>query len=295
MRIHRLTISIVLLTALLGLSIACSKKPSDDTIAKDIQNKIAADPDTKDSQVNVAAKDAKVTMTGQVKTPAAQQKIEQIAREEPGAAGVDDQTAVQPDASAAPAPAPAQAMAPPPPPVEKPKPQPIVVPAGTTLTITVGQALSSKTSQTGQTFIGTLAQPVSVGGKAAIPAGSTISGTVVSAKSKGKIKGQGELDLALTSVTVRGQTYNIQTAVVAQTVKGKGKRTAVATGGGAAGGALIGGIAGGGKGAGIGALVGAGAGLVGGTLTGNQQIEIPAESALSFRLSAPLTLPPPAE
>jgi hypothetical protein len=295
MRIHKLTISIVLLTALLGLSIACSKKPSDDAIAKDIQTKIAADPDTKDSQVNVTAKEAKVTMTGQVKTPAAQQKIEQIAREEPGAAGVDDQTAVQPDASAAPAPAPAQAMAPPPPPVEKPKPQPIVVPSGTTLTITVGQALSSKTSQTGQTFIGTLAQPVSVGGRSAIPAGSTISGTVVSAKSKGKIKGQGELDLALTSVTVRGQTYNIQTAVVAQTVKGKGKRTAVATGGGAAGGALIGGIAGGGKGAGIGALVGAGAGLVGGTLTGNQQIEIPAESALSFRLSAPLTLPPPAE
>jgi len=295
MRIHKLPISIAPLTALLGLSFTCSKKPSDDTIAKDIQNKIAADPDTKDSQVNVAAKDAKVTMTGQVKTPAAQQKIEQIAREEPGAAGVDDQTAVQPDASAAPAPAPAQAMAPPPPPAEKPKPQPIVVPSGTTLTITVGQSLSSKTSQTGQTFIGTLAQPVSVGGKTAIPAGSTISGTVVSAKSKGKIKGQGELDLALTSVTVRGQTYNIQTAVVAQTVKGKGKRTAVATGGGAAGGALIGGIAGGGKGAGIGALVGAGAGLVGGTLTGNQQIEIPAESALSFRLSAPLTLPPPAQ
>ena len=119
MRTHMLTISIALLTALLGLAIACSKKPSDDTIAKDIQDKIAADPDTKDSQVNVAAKDAKVTMTGQVKTPAAQQKIEQIAREEPGAAGVDDQTAVQPDASAAPAPAPAQAMAPPPPPVEK--------------------------------------------------------------------------------------------------------------------------------------------------------------------------------
>jgi BON domain len=294
MRIHKPTISIALLTALLGLSVACSKKPSDDTIAKDIQDKIAADPDTKDSQVNVAAKDAKVTMTGQVKTPAAQQKIEQIAREEPGAAGVDDQTAVQPDASAAPAPAPAQAMAPPPPPVEKPKPQPIVVPSGTTFTITVGQALSSKTSQTGQTFIGTLAQPVSVGGKTAIPAGSTVSGTVVAAKAKGKIKGQGELTLTLTSITVRGQTYNIQTGAWDSTAKGKGKRTAVATGGGAAGGALIGGIAGGGKGAGIGALVGAGAGLLGGTLTGNQQIEIPAESALSFRLSAPLTLPPAA-
>jgi hypothetical protein len=289
MRIHKLSISLVVLTVLLGFSIACSKKPSDDTMVKDIEDKVAVDPDTKDSQVNVAATQGKVKLTGTVKTPAAQQKIEQIAKDEPGETGVDDQTTVQPDAAAAPA----QAMAPPPPPVEKPKP--IVVPTGTTLTVTVGQALSSKTSQSGQTFIATLAQPVSVGGRTAIPAGSTISGTVVTAKSKGKIKGQGELSLALTSVTVKGQTYNIQTGVLDQTVNGKGKRTAVATGGGAAGGALIGGIAGGGKGAGIGALVGAGAGLLGGSLTGNQQIEIPAESALSFRLSAPLTLPPPRE
>jgi hypothetical protein len=159
----------------------------------------------------------------------------------------------------------------------------------------VSQALSSKNSQTGQTFLGTLAQPVSVGGRPAFPAGSTVSGTVVSAKSKGKIKGSGELDLQLASITVKDHTYPIQTGVLENTTKGKGKRTAVTTGGGAAGGALIGGIAGGGKGAGIGALAGAGAGLLGGALTGNQQIEIPAESALSFRLTAPVTLPPPRE
>lgn len=292
MRIHKLSISIALLITL-GLSIACSHHPTDDTIAKDIQNKIAADPDTKDSQVNVTAQQGKVTLTGQVKTPAAQQKVEQIAKDEPGETGVDDQTAVQPEATAAPAPA--QAMAPPPPPPPAPKPQPIVVPSGTVLTVRVGQALSSKTSQSGQTFLATLAQPVSVGGKTAIPSGSTVSGTVVTAKAKGKIKGEGELTLALTSVTVRGQAFPIQTAVLDNTVKGKGKRTAATTGGGAAGGALIGGIAGGGKGAGIGALVGAGAGLLGGAMTGNQQIEIPAESALSFRMSAPLTLPPPSE
>jgi hypothetical protein len=291
MRIQKISISIALLIALI-LSIACSRKPSDDTMAKDIQTKIAADPDTKDSQVNVTAQQGKVTLTGQAKTPAAQQKMEQIAKDEPGETGVDDQTAVSPDATAAPAAAPAQAMAPPPPP-PAPKPQPIVVPSGTMLTVRVGQALSSKTSQSGQTFLATLAQPVSVGGRPAIPSGATLSGTVVTAKAKGKIKGEGELTLQLTSVTVKGQTYPIQTAVLDNTTKGKGKRTAVATGGGAAGGALIGGIAGGGKGAGIGALVGAGAGLVGGALTGNQQIEIPAESALSFRMSAPLTLPPP--
>jgi hypothetical protein len=290
MRTQKISISIALLIAL-SLSIACSRHPSDDAIAQDIQTKIAADPDTKDSQVNVTAQQGKVTLTGQAKTQAAQQKMEQIAKDEPGETGVDDQTAVSQDASAAPAPA--QAMAPPPPPA--PKPQPIVVPSGTMLTVRVGQALSSKTSQTGQTFLATLAQPVSVGGRTAIPSGATISGTVVTAKAKGKIKGEGELTLQLTSVTVKGQTYPIQTAVLDNTTKGKGKRTAVTTGGGAAGGALIGGIAGGGKGAGIGALVGAGAGLLGGAVTGNQQIEIPAESALSFRMSAPLTLPPPGQ
>lgn len=283
-------LTIVILTALLGLSIACSKsKPSDDTITKDVETRVAADPDTKDSQVTVAAKEGKVTLTGKAKTPVAQKKAEQIAREEPGVTAVDDQIAVEPAPEQA-----AQPVAPPPPP-PPPPPQPIVVPSGTTLTVRVGQALSSKTSQTGQTFLATVAQPVSVRGRTAIPSGSTVSGTVVTAKAKGKIKGEGELSLALTSVTVRGKTYNITTQVLENTVKGKGKRTAATTGGGAAGGALIGGIAGGGKGAGIGALVGAGAGLIGGAATGNQQIEIPVESALSFRLSAPLTLPPPSQ
>ena len=303
MRTYKRSISIVFFSLLLGLLIGCSKEPSDDTISKDIQDKVATDPDTRDSQVAVATKDRKVTLTGKVKTPAAQQKAQQIAREEPGAAGVDDQTVVEPDMSAGTmsmSQSPASSQAPPqaapaPPPPPKPKPQPIVVPAGTTLTVRLGDALSSKTSQAGQTFMATLAQPVSTERGPAIPAGSTASGTVVSAKSKGKIKGEGELTIALTSITIHGHTYPIQTAPSSSTTKGKGKRTAATTGGGAAGGALIGGLAGGGKGAGIGALVGAGAGLVGGAMTGNKQIELAAESALSFQLSAPLTLPPPRE
>ena len=275
------TISVVLLGVLMGFSVACSRRPSDDTAAKDIQNKVATDPETKDSQVNVVVKDGKATLSGKVSTPAAKQKVEQIAHEEPGVAGVDNQTTIEPEATA------------PPPPMEKPKPQPIVVPAGTVLTVRTDQALSSKNSQTGQTFLATLAQPVSVGGRSALPAGSAVSGTVVTAKAKGKVKGEGQLDLALTSISLGGHTYQIQTNVLSSTVKGKGKRTAATTGGGAAGGALIGGIAGGGKGAAIGAGVGAAAGFLGGTFTGNKQIEVPAESALSFTLAQPLTLPPP--
>jgi hypothetical protein len=290
--LRKLSFSLLALTLLMGMTIGCSKKPNDDTIAKDIQDKVAADPDTKDSQVNVAAKEGKVTLTGKVKTPQAQKKVEDIAQAEPGASGVDDQTTVEPDAGAPMAAAPMAAPAAAAPPVEKPKPQPIVVPAGTVLTVTTGSALSSNKSQAGQTFLATLAQPIGVNGKPAIPAGSTVSGKVVAAKAKGKIKGEGQLSLTLTSISVNGHTYPIQTDTFDSTVKGKGKRTAVTTGGGAAGGALIGGLAGGGKGAAIGAGAGAAAGLIGGAFTGNKQVEVPAESALSFTLQSPITLPP---
>ena len=281
---HNPTISVLLLGVSMLLSVACSRRPSDDTIAKDIQNKVATDPATKDSQVNVVAKDGKVTLSGAVSDPTAQQKVEQIAREEPGVAGVENQTTVGSE--------PAMAAAPPPPEVLATTVKPEVVPAGTVLVIRTAQALGSKTSQAGQTFGATLAQPVTVVGRPALPGGSQVSGTVVTAKAKGKVKGEGQLDLKLTSISVGGQTYPIHTVVLSSTVKGKGKRTAATTGGGAAGGALIGGIAGGGKGAAIGAGIGAAAGFLGGTFTGNKQIEVPAESALSFTLAQTLTLPP---
>src|SRR5580765_593520 len=280
-----------IVSALLVFLAGCSAHPNDDVIAKNVQSKVAVDPATKDSAVIVTSKDGKVSLRGSVKDGATQQKLEQIAREEPGVTGVDDQVAVLPEPGAAPEQA-ANTPTTAPAPVETPKPQPIVLPTGTTLTVTVDQALSSDKSQSGQTFQATLAQPVTVQGTTAIPKGSSVTGTVVTAKKKGKIKGEGQLALALTSITIRGKNYPIQTGTLDSTVKGKGKRTAATTGGGAAGGALIGGLAGGGKGAGIGALVGAGAGLVGGALTGNKQIEIPAESPLSFTLSKSLTLPP---
>jgi BON domain len=264
-------ISTAIAYVLFSFPIGCSKRPSDETITKDIQTKVAADPDIKDSHVAVASKDGKVTLTGTASTPAAQQKLEAIARQEPGIAGVENQTAV-----------------PPPPP-------PIVVPAGTDLVITLSQSLGSKTSQSGQTFLATVARPVTVGDQMAIPKGSSVTGAVITAKEKGKIKGEGQLSLTLRSITINGQTYQIQTGVLDSTIKGKGKRTAATAGGGAAGGALIGGLAGGAKGLGIGALVGAGAGFVGGAFTGNKQIELPAETVLTFGFSAPLTLPPPSQ
>lgn len=264
----------------------CSRHSNDEAITKNIQSKLAADPLTSDAAVSVTSKDGKVTLRGAVRDAATQERLAQIVREEPGTTGLDNQTAVVP------VPAPEQVASLPEPP---PPPQPLAVPAGTALTVTVDQALGSKTSQTGQTFLATLAQPVTVNGMTAIPKGARVTGRVITAKKKGKIKGEGQLSLALTSITIHGQNYAIRTQALDSTVKGKGKRTAATTGGGAAGGALIGGLAGGGKGAGIGALVGATGGFVAGAFTGNKQIEIPAESALTFTLSRSLTLPPLAE
>jgi BON domain len=281
-------ISVLLVSVLTGFAIGCSHHLADETIAKGIQNKISADTDTKDSQISVVSHDGKVTISGSVKSPVARQRVEEIARQEPGTTGLDDQTAVQSDAAQAP-------EAATPTPAQPSKPQAILIPAGTVLTVMTSQALSSKTSQAGQTFLATLTQPLNGEHGRALPKGTTVSGTVVTAKAKGKIKGEGELALALTSVSTKGHTYKIETNVLSSAVRGKGKRTAATTGGGAAGGALIGGLAGGGKGAGIGALVGAGAGLVGGVFTGNKQIEIPAESPLTFTLAAPLTLRPGGE
>lgn len=167
-------------------------------------------------------------------------------------------------------------------------PQPVVVPAGTVLTVRLGQAVGSKISNSGEAFPATLAEPVVVGGATVIPAGADAEGTVIDAAPLGRFKGGAVLRVALTSVTVNGAPHALQTAAVSRTEKGKGKRSAVMIGGGAGLGALIGGLTGGGKGAAIGAAAGAGAGTAGTAFTGNKNIVLPAESTLSFRLTQPL-------
>jgi hypothetical protein len=170
------------------------------------------------------------------------------------------------------------------------KRQPIVVPAGTAITVSLGSALGSKLSRSGDTFTGTVAKAVELQNKVVIPAGSNVSGTVTDAKPLGKFKGGAELQLRLDSISVKGADLAVQANARSFTAKGKGKRTAVLTGGGAALGGLIGGLAGGGKGAAIGLAAGAGAGAGGSALTGNKDIVLPAESAVSFELTEPLEI-----
>ncbi len=77
-----------------ALFVGCSKHPTDEQIQSDIQTKVAADPEIKDSSVAVVAKEGKVTLTGKVKSPTAEKKLQEIAKEEPGVSDVVDQTSV---------------------------------------------------------------------------------------------------------------------------------------------------------------------------------------------------------
>jgi hypothetical protein len=182
---------------------------------------------------------------------------------------------------------PAQTPAPPPEP-----PKPIVIPAGTAIPVILSTTLNSRTNNAGDEFEGSLAAPLMIDGQEAIPKGASVRGTVVTTKAQGKFKGEAILTVKLTNITVRGKSYPIATRSYTETEKGKGKRTAVVTGGGAALGALIGGLAGGGKGAAIGAGVGGGGGLAASGATGGKNVTLAAESRVTFRLAEALTLDP---
>ncbi len=183
-------------------------------------------------------------------------------------------------------------------PVPQPAPQPVApaevhVAAGTNLAIRIDQRISAKGSRAGEPFTGEVVEPVmGPGGAVVIPKGSPVGGVVDVAKKRGHFKGAANLELRLTSLTLNGQQYPLETAEMRERKKGKGKRTAAMIGGGAGLGMLIGGVATGGTGLVIGGLAGAGAGTLGAGLTGNRDLVIPAESIVHFRLADELVIQP---
>ena len=226
------------------------------------------------------------TVTTVVQPPAPGQKDEVVTTTvtpKTAAAGGTGDAAAGSQTAAAPQAAPAQ---PPPPP-------PIAVPAGTALAIRIDHTISAKHSRAGEKFTGEIVDPVKdSSGNDVIPKGSPVGGVVVIAHKRGHFKGASTLELRLTSLTLNGQTYPLETRDLQERKKGKGKRTAGLIGGGAGLGMLIGGVASGGTGLVIGGLAGAGAGTAGAGLTGNRDLVIPAESIVHFTLKDDLEIEP---
>ena len=167
----------------------------------------------------------------------------------------------------------------------------VSLPAGTVLQVRLAQTLDTKTNHSGDRFTATVSSPVSFEGKVIIPQGSRAAGHINTSQSSGRLKGRAVMGLSLDSFDLNGKTYKVETTHVARAGNAHKKRNFGFIAGGTGLGAALGAIAGGPKGALIGAGAGAAAGTAGAALTGKKNVHVPAESLLSFSLTAPVTVP----
>jgi len=167
----------------------------------------------------------------------------------------------------------------------------ITVPAGTRVLIRMVDTIDSSKQKAGFRFTATLETNLQAEDTVIAPRGTTVYGKLIEASSAGRMKGSSELELELTDIVINGTAYPLLTSTYEIKGKGEGGNTAKKVIGGAGLGALIGGLAGGGKGAGIGALAGAAGGTAIAASKKGQQLQIPSETLLEFRLEQPVALP----
>ena len=170
------------------------------------------------------------------------------------------------------------------------RPTPVTLPEGTAIHVTLDQSVATNQNRAGDHFDATVSEPVVLDGKTVIPQGTHAEGLVVDARKSGHLMGRARLQLALQTVAVGGQDYEVRTTAHPRIGRDHKKRNWAWIGGGAAGGALIGGLAGGGTGALIGGPLGAGAGTTVAYLTGKKDIKLGAETPLKFELAEPVTI-----
>jgi len=317
----------LLTTALLGcMTAGCGKKSvSDQALVTDIQAKLYGDAITKPANVSVAAKEGVVTLSGDVAAPDVELEAMKIANATPGVSSVNDQMKVNaslaanqlpmagkpvpPRSSPQGGPAPYAPVSGEPPPSNLPPmqqgpssappisaaPIPVVpasmtIPAGERVSVRMIDSISSAQNTAGQVFRASLYGPIVSHGRVVVQAGAPVTVLLTDAKGAGRIKGNSVLEVRLSRLEYHGRSYQLDSSVYDEVGKGRGKQTAVRTGVGAAAGAIIGAIAGGGKGAAIGSAAGGGVGFGSDALTHGQQVKIPSETILNFRLEAPLTI-----
>ncbi|HEY0308254.1 MAG TPA: BON domain-containing protein [Acidobacteriaceae bacterium] len=299
--------------------------PVDDaTLNNSVQTKISSDAALGGQPIQISTANGVVTLSGTVDSEAVRTLAANDAMQVPGIKMLNNNLTVQvaptpmaqmpmeaplpapvapamhsrkPSAAAPPplqqtpyrqAPAPITQNAPPPlpPPPAKPVVRTITLAAGSVLPIRTTETLETGTTQPGAVFHGVLAADVTdSNGNVAFAAGAPVAGQVVDAKDAAHFKGSSLLTIQVTSISFHGERIAVSTEPYSVEGKGRGKNTAAKVGGGAAVGAILGGIFGGGKGAAIGAAAGGGVGAGANAVTKGQQVSIPSESIVRFRLT----------
>lgn len=179
-----------------------------------------------------------------------------------------------------------------------PKPAPpapvreVTLPTGTALSVILEDAVGSDTSRVEQPVRAHLAVAVAVRGETVIPEGSRVSGVVTAATPSAKVKGRARIAVRFDTLVPRGddERYALSTGTFSRLAPATKKDDALKVGLPAAGGAIIGGLLGGKKGALIGTAAGGGAGAAVVLSTRGEEVRLPKGTALTLRLSQPLTV-----
>ena len=85
------------------------------------------------------------------------------------------------------------------------------IPRGSRLRVRVDEALNTRRNRAGDAFHATLAEPVEVEGRTALPAGTVFTGHVTTADESGRLQGRAVLSVTLDSFRHEGAEYRIQT------------------------------------------------------------------------------------
>ncbi|MGB2672461.1 MAG: hypothetical protein WA621_05720 [Candidatus Acidiferrum sp.] len=168
----------------------------------------------------------------------------------------------------------------------------VTIPAGQALLIRMIDGVDSSRNHVGDVFHASLETDLYVNNTLVARKGTDIYGQLANAQEAGHLSGNAELQLQLIRIVIDGHDYPLASSDYSLKGQSRGADTAKKVGGGAIFGAILGAIAGGGRGAAIGAGAGSAAGAGVQVFTRGQQVKMPSETLLEFRLQQPAVVTP---
>jgi len=183
----------------------------------------------------------------------------------------------------------AEPAAPPPPPA--PEFVDVTVPSDAVLGLQIERTVSSELARVEDKVDARVTRDVRVSDRIAIPAGSTVRGSVTEVDRGGRMKGKARLAIRFhTIVLADGTQVALKTDPVVREGQSPAGESAAKVGGAAIGGAILGAILGGGKGAAMGGAVGAAGGTAAAMTNDRNPATLPAGTTVTVRMQAPVTV-----
>jgi hypothetical protein len=170
-------------------------------------------------------------------------------------------------------------------------PHTVIIPAGTLVAVRLLEAISTDKQSEGDPFTATLDQRIVIDGFVIADRGAMVRGKIASLTRASRGQSHAAITLALTELdTTDGQKVQIRTDDSRQAAKANTKNAVTKIGVGTVLGAIIGAAAGGGQGAAIGAGAGGAAGGGAVLASKGEEVRLPSETRLSFKLAQAVTL-----